>query len=219
MKFLRILSFIVPVIMKKIITPKRLALLFLFGFLFYFLYPFSSPSFGASQNNCPDFPEDGFHWNLNALDNWKYTKDHPEYICTGLIYVNSEPFKNECGEQFSSGEIFLFPGMSCSNDCNLCPTNEKERPKINCKVNCPLTHPKIRKTFHQQLIDITTERASDFMGFSVEFDEDNDSIIIKYNSYTCNEQWFGNGKKQIGKCDGIDWHNKLKIYLEKELKL
>lgn len=218
MNFLRILSFVIPVILKKIITPKRLVLLFLLGFLCYSLYTYISPlpSPPPSESSCPEFPKDGFHWNANALANWRYVKDHAGYNgCTGLIYVNSEPFKNKCGKQFSSGEVFLFPGTYCTDNCTRCP-NVEDRPSIDCRTTCPLNNAKISATLHQQLTDVLTKRTADFMGFSIKLDGDINSRGVSYNSATCNPQWFED--KEIGQCNNIDWQHELSKFLEGNLR-
>jgi len=221
MNFFKTFSFLAPVIIKKIITPKRLVLLLLLGFLSY-LYisrtakdTFSVPIGTFEKSSCPEFPKNGFFLSSNSLDNWNYIKKHPDYGCTGLIYVNNDPFdsKDGCKKPFLSGEIFLFPGVSCTNDndCAICP-NIKERPEINCKTNCPLImNTKMRTTLHQQLVNLLSEDSSHFMGFSVK-----PNGKISYNSYTCNTQWFG--KNEIGQCGGIDWQNKLKKFIEDKLK-
>ncbi len=237
MKFLRILSIVVPVAIKKIVTTKRLVLLlFLFG-IFYYLYPSLHPSpsneemffkhleeepvefKSAEKQPCPEFPKSELFIGKKSLKNWQYIKDHPEYHgCTGLIYVNSESFPGQCKgrKEIISGEIFLFPGEYCRNDnCAACP---KDKPQIGCTTTCPLTFSHTKSSMHQQLADLLTKRTSDFMGFAIKLNRDNNKLEITYNSYTCNPQWFG-GDRKIGKCGNIDWKNELEKALRKQLKL
>ena len=238
MNILKIIRFVAPVIMKKMITPKRISFLFLFGFLFYTFYTLiprhvEDPFFKHLEEGtegtleilaCPEFPVNGFFLSKNSLNNWNYTKEHQEYGCTGLVYVNNKPFNNQsgCRRQFKSGEVFLFPGIYCKhqssavdNDtCVRCPDIRK-RPKINCKANCPLTHPKNPTTLHKQLVDLLGGKTSDFMGFALKFDKSKNNAKIKYTSYTCNPQWFGSGK--IGQCGNVDWQSKLDHFLKEKL--
>ncbi|MEM6804456.1 MAG: hypothetical protein AAF696_23860 [Bacteroidota bacterium] len=176
-----------------------------------------SPS--QESSNCPKWPESELFISENSIENLKFLKKFPEYGLTGLIYVNSQEHDNSdgCKLPFKSGEVFLFPGVNClgSRDCPNCP-KVSERPKINCELHCPIILGDSRySTLHQALVDILTQDASDFMGFSIKYDTTNQEFYPGYSSYTCNPQWFNSN--EIGICEGVNWKERLGEFLDKTI--
>lgn len=131
------------------------------------------------------------------------------YGMTGLMVVD-ESAGNECYGSLSPGTVFLFPGISITDNPDPEPYANASLLKLNCESQDPLRFSEGGATMHAQMCKLLGLDPSYFIGFSLTYPWVTTSgVNINYHSGTCNVRWFGSRDIPSCSCNRINWRNQI----------